>query len=155
MEFERQGLVGEFDFFWVFDVEPFDYFEYQTTKRMYFILKNDDTYSTTCPRLGATVDYDKQQVDIFALEPDQHPESGDGLLSVKLDDAKWQEVVERIGTFEQNKAIVTQRKAAAAVESRKNRVPKVVEGIIQSFLGGRRKTRKSKKNRKQTRRRKN
>ena len=155
MAFQRVGLVDEFDFFWVYDVEPFDYFEYQTTKRMYFILKNDDVYSTTCPRLGATVDYDKQRIDIYAYVTDQHPEEGDGLLSVKLDDAIWQETVERIGSFEHNKAIITQKKAAAAVESRKNRIPKNVEKHIASFLGGRRKTRRSNKNRKQTRRRKN
>jgi hypothetical protein len=155
MEFERQGLVGLFELFDVYSAVPVDYFEYDQTKRIIFLLKEDKYYAHTCSRLGAEVDYQDREIMIFAVDDEEQPNDGDGLFTVKLDDAKWEDVVEQIGTFEHNKDILTQKAAAAAVESRKNRVPKNVEKHIASFLGGRRKTRKSKKNRKQTRRRKN
>jgi hypothetical protein len=144
MVFQRQGLLGDFDLFDVFTAVPVDYFEYQTTQRIYFILKQDDYYSETCPRLAASVNYNTHEIDIYGYVTDQHPEEGDGLFNVRLDDAKWEDVVERIGTFQHNKGILTQKAAAAAVESRKNRVPKNVEKHIASFLGGKRKTRRRK-----------
>jgi hypothetical protein len=155
MAFHRQGLLGDFDIFDVFTAVPVDYFESQTIQRIYFVLQQDDEYSETCPRLAASVNYTTHVIDIYAYLTGQHPEEGDSLFNVQLDDAKWEDVVERIGTFEHNKNTLTQAQVNAALENRKATVPKNVEGVIKSFLGGHRKTRRSKKNRKQTRRRKN
>jgi len=158
MEFERQGLVDMFDLFDVYTAVPVDYFEYGQTKRITFLLREDEFYANTCSRLGAEVEYQQHEIMIFAVDNEEKPADGDGLLTVKLDDATWQHVVDQIGTFEHNKDVINQRLVSAAVEAvpnRRNRVPKNIEKVIKSFLGGRRKTRRSKKNRKQTRRRKN
>ena len=153
MAARRDGIVTSFELFWVFDATPLSYRQHGANKIVDFLLHEDEYYTDTCPKLAASVNYTDHTIIISMVNDDviRYANAGnaDSIFDFTIDADKWQQVVEnRIGTFEQNKDKINQQLLTIAEEEVKKTLPRNVEKAIKSYLGGKRKSRK-------TRRRKN
>ena len=137
------GILDSFGLLDIYNATPVRVTMYG--RHIEYLLRENEYYGATCGVLGMEVDYDTRHITVYAVNDENYPANGDGLLEFTLNDDAWNRFVEKLGTYENIKARHQQAQINAVL---KKPLPENVEGILKEFPGGRRRTRKMRKMRK-------
>lgn len=137
------GILDSFGILDIYEATPVRVSKYG--RYIEYILRENEFYGATCGVLGMDVNYDTRHIALYAVNDENHPVDGDGLLEFTLNKDAWNRFVENLGTYENINAQLQHAQVNAATQEK---LSENVKGVIRGFLGGRRKTRKMRKARK-------